>query len=185
MSLSIYGSSFLTLDAKGRLVIPAKYRDLLRQSCEGTLTITKDPQYPSLLIYPGKLWKEISSKCWDKDGNECECNENYWEGCGTDNKHPNVTRLSTFKDSTSYALGADLGTNLKQQKVEIDFDFFMAGILDGMETDVVLLDKNQRREMMVALQKFVREKANEAGRTNLKTAKEFLEKNIDENSDVK
>ena len=62
MSLSIYGSSFLTLDAKGRLVIPAKYRDLLRQSCEGTLTITKDPQYPSLIIYPGKLWKEISSK---------------------------------------------------------------------------------------------------------------------------
>ena len=62
MSLSIYGSSFLTLDAKGRIVIPARYRDLLRQSCEGSLTVTKDPQYPSLLIYPGKLWKEISSK---------------------------------------------------------------------------------------------------------------------------
>ena len=61
----------------------------------------------------------------------------------------------------------------------------MAGLLDGMETDVVLLDKNQRREMMVALQKFVREKANEAGQTNLKVADEFLDKNIDENSDVK
>ena len=61
----------------------------------------------------------------------------------------------------------------------------MAGLLDGMETDVVLLDKNQRREMMVALQKFVREKANEAGQTNLKAADEFLDKNIDENSDVK
>ncbi len=106
-------------------------------------------------------------------------------GCGTDTKRPNVTTLSTFKDSTSYALGADLGTNLKQQKVEIDFDFFMAGLLDGMETDVVLLDKNQRREMMVALQKFVREKANEAGQTNLKAAEEFLEKNKAENSDVK
>ena len=106
-------------------------------------------------------------------------------GCGTDTKRPNVTTLSTFKDSTSYALGADLGTNLKQQKVEIDFDFFMAGLLDGMETDVVLLDKNQRREMMVALQKFVREKANEAGQTNLKAAEEFLENNKAENSDVK
>ena len=105
--------------------------------------------------------------------------------CGTDTKRPNVTTLSTFKDSTSYALGADLGTNLKQQKVEIDFDFFMAGLLDGMETDVVLLDKNQRREMMVALQKFVREKANEAGNNNLKAADEFLDKNIAENSDVK
>lgn len=62
VSLSIYGSSFLTLDSKGRIVIPARYRDLLRQSCEGSLAVTKDPQYPSLLIYPGKLWKEISSK---------------------------------------------------------------------------------------------------------------------------
>jgi FKBP-type peptidyl-prolyl cis-trans isomerase len=50
---------------------------------------------------------------------------------------------------------------------------------------VVLLDKNQRREMMVALQKFVREKANEVGRNNLKAADEFLDKNIAENSDVK
>jgi FKBP-type peptidyl-prolyl cis-trans isomerase len=39
--------------------------------------------------------------------------------------------------------------------------------------------------MMVALQKFVREKANEAGQTNLKAADEFLDKNIAENSDVK
>jgi len=62
VSLSIYGSSFLTLDIKGRIVIPARYRDLLRQSCEGSIAVTKDPQYPSLLIYPGKLWKEISSK---------------------------------------------------------------------------------------------------------------------------
>ena len=62
MSLSIYGSSFLTLDIKGRIVIPARYRDLLRQSCEGSIAVTKDPQYPSLLIYPGKLWKEIASK---------------------------------------------------------------------------------------------------------------------------
>ena len=23
----------------------------------------------------------ISSKCWDEDGNECECGENWWEGC--------------------------------------------------------------------------------------------------------
>jgi FKBP-type peptidyl-prolyl cis-trans isomerase FklB len=93
--------------------------------------------------------------------------------------------LSTFKDSTSYALGADLGTNLKQQKVEIDFDFFMSGLFDGMETDVVLLDKNQRREMVVALQKFVREKANEAENINLKAAEEFLENNKAGNSDVK
>ena len=62
MSLGIYGSSTLTLDIKGRIVIPARYRELLRKNCEGEMVITKDPQYPALIIYPGKLWKEISKK---------------------------------------------------------------------------------------------------------------------------
>ena len=62
MSIGIYGSSHLTLDLKGRIIIPARYRELLRASCEGEMIITKDPQYPALIIYPGKLWKEISQK---------------------------------------------------------------------------------------------------------------------------
>ena len=62
MSIGIYGSTNLTLDIKGRIVIPARYRELLRASCEGEMIITKDPQYPALIIYPGKLWKEISQK---------------------------------------------------------------------------------------------------------------------------
>ena len=62
MSIGIYGSSNLTLDTKGRIVIPARYRELLRASCEGEMIITKDPQHPALIIYPGKLWKEISQK---------------------------------------------------------------------------------------------------------------------------
>jgi MraZ protein len=62
MSIGIYGSSNLTLDTKGRIIIPARYRELLRASCEGEMIITKDPQYPALIIYPGKLWKEISQK---------------------------------------------------------------------------------------------------------------------------
>ena len=62
MSIGIYGSSNLTLDLKGRIIIPARYREVLRASCEGEMIITKDPQYPALIIYPGKLWKEISQK---------------------------------------------------------------------------------------------------------------------------
>ena len=67
MSLGIYGSSILTLDTKGRIVIPARYRELLRKSCEGEMAITQDPQYPSLIIYPGKLWKNFSKnlKLWE------------------------------------------------------------------------------------------------------------------------
>ena len=62
MTLGIYGSSILTLDSKGRVAIPAKYREVLRDICEGILVITRDPQYPALMIYPGKKWKEVSSK---------------------------------------------------------------------------------------------------------------------------
>tara|TARA_Y100001970_G_scaffold254555_1_gene330386 strand:+ start:1033 stop:1545 length:513 start_codon:yes stop_codon:yes gene_type:complete len=62
MTLGIYGSSALTLDTKGRIVIPARYRELLRKSCEGEMAITRDPQYPALIIYPGKVWRQISQK---------------------------------------------------------------------------------------------------------------------------
>ena len=62
MTLGIYGSSILTLDSKGRVAIPAKYREVLRDICEGILVITRDPQYPALMVYPGRKWKEVSSK---------------------------------------------------------------------------------------------------------------------------
>ena len=106
-------------------------------------------------------------------------------GCGSDSNRPKVSQLSTFKDSTSYALGADLGANLKQQSVEIDYDVFMAGLLDGHETGEVLLDPKQRREMIVSLQKHLRNKAKEVENANLQAADEFLVKNKAENPDIK
>ncbi len=105
-------------------------------------------------------------------------------GCGTDTSHPTVTNLTDFKDSTSYALGADLGANLKQQHVELDYDIFMAGLLDGHKTDEILLDPKQRRQMIVALQQHIRSKAKEAENVNLKAAEEFLANNK-EKPDIK
>ena len=57
----IYGLSSLVLDNKGRIAMPAKYKEQLRELAAGSRIVTRDPQYPSLLIYPGNLWKEISS----------------------------------------------------------------------------------------------------------------------------
>jgi len=62
MEKNVYGSSFLTLDAKGRIVLPARYKGFLESTCDGSLVVTRDPQFPSLVLYPGALWKEISSK---------------------------------------------------------------------------------------------------------------------------
>ena len=109
-------------------------------------------------------------------------------GCGSDSnsKPKSISTLSTFKDSTSYALGADLGSNLKQQAVEIDYDVFMAGLTDAMmDGDLVKLNQKQRREVMASLQKSIRDQAKKEGEVNLKKADEFLDKNKAENADVK
>jgi FKBP-type peptidyl-prolyl cis-trans isomerase len=106
-------------------------------------------------------------------------------GCDSKTKKVGVTNLSTFQDTTSYVLGADLGENLRRQNVGLDYDVFMAGVTDGYETGVVQLDKNQRRNAMMALQKHIKEKAQEEGKNNLAAADEFLDKNKNENPDVK
>lgn len=107
-------------------------------------------------------------------------------GCGNDTKQKSISTLSTFKDSTSYALGADLGSNLKQQAVEIDYDVFMAGMTDAMlDGELVKLNQKQRRSVMASLQQRIRDKAKNEGETNLKKADEFLAKNKKDNSDIK
>lgn len=51
------GNSALTLDAKGRMTIPARYRDALMESAQGALTITRNFD-GGLLIYPRPVWEE-------------------------------------------------------------------------------------------------------------------------------
>jgi MraZ protein len=58
----MYGFNTVSLDKKGRLAIPAKYRSYLIKNNETKIIVTKDPQYPSLKIYPGSQWELISSK---------------------------------------------------------------------------------------------------------------------------
>lgn len=55
------GVSNLTLDAKGRLAIPARYRELLTEACDGQLVVTIDRGY-YLLVYPLPTWEEIEAK---------------------------------------------------------------------------------------------------------------------------
>lgn len=105
--------------------------------------------------------------------------------CNNTSERRSISNLSTFEDSTSYALGADLGENLKRQQIEIDYDIFLAGLIDGMETEMVRFDQKQRREIMASLQKNIRDKAKLEGDTNLKIAEEFLEKNKKSNPEVK
>ena len=55
------GATKVTLDAKGRLAIPTRYRERIAASCDGQLVATVDKDY-CLLIYPFPDWEEIEMK---------------------------------------------------------------------------------------------------------------------------
>ena len=56
------GLNTINLDAKGRLAIPAKFRERLAVLCGGHLVVTIDTEERSLLIYPVNEWEEIEAK---------------------------------------------------------------------------------------------------------------------------
>jgi MraZ protein len=55
------GVNVISLDSKGRMAIPTRYREPLVEHCDGNLVVTVDPDY-CLLIYPLPEWEEIERK---------------------------------------------------------------------------------------------------------------------------
>lgn len=55
------GIAQLRLDTKGRLAVPARYRDVLLERCAGHLVITADADR-CLLVYPLPDWELIQQK---------------------------------------------------------------------------------------------------------------------------
>ncbi len=53
------GVSHISMDAKGRLALPARQREKLLSDCAGQLVATIDTQSPCLLIYPLPTWETI------------------------------------------------------------------------------------------------------------------------------
>lgn len=51
------GEDDLTLDAKGRMPMPARHRDALTSSCGGQLTLVRHPD-GCLVIYPRPRWDQ-------------------------------------------------------------------------------------------------------------------------------
>jgi MraZ protein len=52
------GAAALSLDAKGRLAIPARHREALLAAGEGSLVLTAHPHH-CLLLYPSPAWQPI------------------------------------------------------------------------------------------------------------------------------
>ena len=55
------GASKISLDAKGRLSVPTRYRERIADRSNGQLVVTVDRDY-CLLIYPLPDWEEIERK---------------------------------------------------------------------------------------------------------------------------
>lgn len=55
------GATALSLDAKGRLAVPAKHRELLSVQSLGRLVLTAHP-HRCLLLYPQSAWEPIQQK---------------------------------------------------------------------------------------------------------------------------
>jgi len=64
----MFGFTTISIDTKGRLAIPAKYRDQLLAQNEVNIIVTRDPQYPALKIYPGSTWNNIAKELQSLQG---------------------------------------------------------------------------------------------------------------------
>ena len=55
------GASSLSLDAKGRLSVPTRHRDVLAATASGQLTITKHP-HGCLMVFPRPEWEKLRER---------------------------------------------------------------------------------------------------------------------------
>ena len=56
------GINSATLDAKGRMALPTRVRELVAELSGGQLVVTIDTRERCLLLYPLSLWEEVQRK---------------------------------------------------------------------------------------------------------------------------
>jgi MraZ protein len=59
------GAAKITLDDKGRMVVPVRYRERLFERSAGALVVTIDLDGQCLLIYPLSDWEQVERKVMD------------------------------------------------------------------------------------------------------------------------
>ena len=58
--MTFRGGPVLTLDGKGRLTVPARWRELLMTNVQGRLVVAKNPD-GCLSLYPAPVWEQFES----------------------------------------------------------------------------------------------------------------------------
>ena len=85
-------------------------------------------------------------------------------------------KLDNDKSKASYAIGQQIGQNLKQQNIEVDAEALAMALKDAAEGKNQMT-KEQIQEAMMKLQENAMKKQQEEAEGNKKTGAEFLEKN--------
>jgi len=89
--------------------------------------------------------------------------------------------LKTPKEKIGYAIGVDIGTNLKHLVEEIDVNALTTGFKDSITAGKMQMTQPEMQEVLTGLQasmqKKMAEKAKNAGETNLKAGEAFLAEN--------
>lgn len=89
--------------------------------------------------------------------------------------------LLNAKDQISYGIGANIGRNLSQSKIEINHDYFVLGLKEGLANKLSLMSEEEIAKVMTELQKEMMEKQMEEmkvkGAKNLAEQEKFLQAN--------
>ncbi len=96
------------------------------------------------------------------------------------NTQDNV-KMKSQTDSVSYAIGLDIGKNLKSQKIEVAAEVLAQGIKDIIDSNKTLLTETEAQEVLMAFQKRLMAKHEEMmkgqGDKNKIAGEEFLAAN--------
>lgn len=61
-ALFLSGTVSLTLDDKGRMALPVRYRTLLKEECEGACVLTVSLYDPALWLYPATAFRQVQEE---------------------------------------------------------------------------------------------------------------------------
>ena len=88
-----------------------------------------------------------------------------------------AVKIETDVDKASYAIGTQIGRNIKMQSAEIDVDVLAVGIRDMLEGKEMRMTDEEVRQAMINMQMAANKKRDAENEVNLKTGMAYLEKN--------
>jgi len=86
-------------------------------------------------------------------------------------------QLKDLKDKASYSIGLNVGMNMKRQNVDVNQDAFTAGFKDALAGRKPLMTEQEVRETMMAFEKDMQQKQNDAAQKNSADAQKFMSEN--------